>query len=240
MSNPAPTASQPRVRGDQDPRIADLLHGMQAEAAKGGLDIDTAVYDSASLAWTTPVLMGSGSLDAPVGFFGRDPGRTEVELREPFIGRGGSLVRDGLHRARHGENAPDLQARINVGQRFFWANTVPYKPLGNKAWSVRIKRRFVPFVRTLLVERWQGTDLITFGNVAFDWFRLAFPQQKEAIRAFWARPDRYEATFALELGNRTLQVRPLPHPSPLNATWYPKIPALLDQRLAQAGVDARY
>ena len=72
MSNPPPTAAKARVRGDQDPRIADLLHEMQAEAAKGGLDIDTAVYDD-SLAWTTPVLMGSGSLDAPVGFFGRDP-----------------------------------------------------------------------------------------------------------------------------------------------------------------------
>ena len=110
----------------------------------------------------------------------------------------------------------------------------------HQAWSVRVKRRFIPFVRTLLVERWTGTDLITFGNVAFDWFRLAFPHHKVAIREFWRRPDRYEATCVLELGTRVLHIRPLPHPSPLNATWYPRLPALLDRRLAETGVDPSY
>ena len=232
--------SEARTRGDRDPRVRDVIDAIKAEASAAELSIDTAAYDSAGLPWTTPVLLGSGSLDAPVGFFGRDPGRTEVDLQEPFVGRGGRIVRDALHRARHGCDAPDEAARVAVGKSFFWANTVPYKPVGNKAWSVRVKRRFVPHIRTLLVDRWQGTDLITFGNVAFDWFRLAFPQHKEAIRAFWSRPDRYEATYALELGSRVLRVRPLPHPSPLNATWFGRIPALLDRRLAEIGVDSTY
>jgi uracil-DNA glycosylase len=90
------------------------------------------------------------------------------------------------------------------------------------------------------VDRWTGTELITFGNVAFDWFRLAFPQHKTTIQTFWRRPDRYEATCTLDLGTRSLHIRPLPHPSPLNATWYRHLPALLDQRLAETGVDARY
>ena len=229
------------IRGDQDPRIIDLLAGMQAEAERGDMDVDRPAYTAAGLAPTVPVLMGSGTLDSRVGFFGRDPGRTEVEQREPFIGKGGALVRHGIHRALHGVDAPDASARRAIGQRFFWANTVPYKPTGNKAWSVKVKRRFVPYVRTLLVERWSGTDLITFGNVAFDWFRLAFPAEKTRLRAFWARDDRYEATFELHLQpHRVLRIRPLPHPSPLNATWYKRIPALIDQRLAEAGVGPDY
>lgn len=213
---------------------------MRAEAALGGLDVDTEAYAAAGLHPTTPVLLGSGTLDAPVGFFGRDPGRTEVEQREPFIGRGGSLVRDALHRARHGVDAPDAAARTEVGQACFWANTVPFKPRGNKAWSVKVKRRFVPMVRTLLADRWQGTDLVTFGNVAFDWFRLAYPQHKAAIRAHWARDDRYATSLELDLGPRVLRIHPLPHPSPLNATWYPRIPAMLDARLAEVGIDRSY
>ena len=87
-----------------------------------------------------------------MGIFGRDPGRTEIELNEPFIGKGGQLVRAGLYRAAEvGGELPDLDTSIEVGRRVFWANTVPYKPIGNKAWSVRVKRRFVPYIRDLLV-----------------------------------------------------------------------------------------
>ena len=51
---------------------------------------------------------------------------------------------------RYGGELPDLDTSIEVGRRVFWANTVPYKPIGNKAWSVRVKRRFVPYIRELL------------------------------------------------------------------------------------------
>jgi uracil-DNA glycosylase len=96
-------------------------------------------------------------------------------------------------------------------------------------------------VRELLTEHWKGTDLITFGNVAFDWFRLAFPSQKTALRAFWSSPDRYESTYTLQLPtSRVVQIRPLPHPSPLNATWYKRLPRMIDDRLAEAGVTSDY
>ena len=39
---------------------------------------------------------------ADIGIFGRDPGRHEVVHGEPFVGKGGELVRDGLHRATRG------------------------------------------------------------------------------------------------------------------------------------------
>ena len=230
-----------RQEGDQDPRLRALLSDLRAEAACGNMDIDLPIYASAGLEPSTPVLLGSGTLDSRVGFFGRDPGRTEVEQREPFIGKGGAMVRTAIHRAIHGCDAPDAAARLRVGQQFFWANTVPYKPTGNKAWSVRVKRRFVPFIRTLLVEHWNGTDLITFGNVAFDWFRLAFPEHRDPIKLFWANPDRYTSTFELPVASaRTLRIHPLPHPSPLNASWYSRLPAMLDARLEGCGVDANY
>lgn len=215
--------------------MQDLLDRIQAEARNGDMGIDTPVYAEAGKDPTAPILTGSGSLTAPLGVMGRDPGRFEVVHGEPFIGKGGQLVRDGLHRAAIGGGCPDLAASIAVGQRIFWANTVPYKPLGNKAWSVKVKRRFVPFIRELLVERWAGHDLITLGNVAFDWFRLAEPGLRDDLKAFWARDDRYEASLDIDLAGKRITLHPLPHPSPLNATWYPKFPGLLDARLERLG-----
>lgn len=203
--------------------------------AEAGLDIDAAPYREAGRDPLEPVLLGSGSLEAPVGLFGRDPGRLEAATGEPFVGAGGRLIRDALHRRVHGTDCPDLQASVAVGRQLFWGNTVPYKPIGNKAWSVKVKRRFLPFIRELLVERWTGHDLICLGNVAFDWFRLADKQLGPRLKAYWARPDRYEASLEVELAGKAIRLHPLPHPSPLNATWYPRFPRLMDQRLAQLG-----
>lgn len=212
-----------------------LLGRLAAEAARGEMDVDVAAYAEAGIPVTTPVLLGSGTLDAAVGFFGRDPGRHELLLREPFIGKGGQLIRDGLHRAARGGGCPDLAASVDIGRSVFWGNTVPFKPTGNKAWSVKVKRRFVPMVTELLVERWAGRDLITLGNVAFDWFRLADRSLGPVLKGFWARPDRYQASLEVELRGKAIRLHPLPHPSPLNATWYPRFPSLLDARLAALG-----
>ena len=215
--------------------MQDLLARIAAEASKGEMDVDTPVYDEAGLDPTTPVLLGSGTLQSDIGFFGRDPGRHELIQREPFIGKGGQLIRDGLHRAARGGPCPDLAASVEVGRGVFWGNTVPYKPTGNKAWSVKVKRRFVPMVTELLVDHWTGRDLITLGNVAVDWFRLADRSLGPVIKDFWARDDRYEAVLEVELAGKRIRLHPLPHPSPLNATWYPRFPALLDARLASLG-----
>lgn len=213
----------------------DLLAAMAAEAARGDMDIDEPVYAAAGVPSTTPLLLGSGSLDAPVGILGRDPGRHEVLLGEPFIGKGGQLIRDGFHRARHGTNCPDVDASIEVGRGVFWCNTVPFKPTGNKAWSMKVKRRFVDAITTIVVERWTGHDMLTCGNVAFEWFGVADKSLKPQLKAFWARPDRYEASVEIALRGKPIRLHPLPHPSPLNATWYKKFPALLDRRLESLG-----
>ncbi|WP_295940092.1 hypothetical protein [uncultured Xanthomonas sp.] len=68
---------------------------------------------------------------------------------------------------------------------------------------------------------------------------------RAALEAFWAREDRFQAQTEVELrsedGRRSRRSRrvtlyPLPHPSPLNQTWYKRFPALLDARLRQLAV----
>lgn len=188
-------------------------------------------------------IVGLGAADAQVGFFGRDPGRDEVQHGEPFIGAGGQLVRRALYRRlHHGEPLPDFETSRAIGRDFFWANTVPYKPLGNKAWSTKVKQRFHPAMVELLVERWQGQDLITLGREAFLWFGLLQARETRGrLDAFWAREDRFTSSIDVELrsaggASRTFHLHPLPHPSPLNATWYGRFPGLLDARLEQLDV----
>lgn len=188
-------------------------------------------------------IIGLGPAHARIAIFGRDPGREEVRHGEPFIGAGGQLVRKTLYRYLYGQPMPDFDASLAVGRAFFWANTVPYKPVGNKAWSMRVKRQFQPLMQSLLLSAWQGDRIITLGREAFLWFGIGQPKsERDRIETFWKRSDRFEAAMPLTRsdadGNaRDFTVHPLPHPSPLNATWYKHFPALLEQRLAQ--LDAR-
>jgi uracil-DNA glycosylase len=112
--------------------------------------------------------------------------------------------------------------------------------LGNKAWSMAVKKRFQPLVADLLLNAWQGQDVITLGREAFFWFAINQPrEQKQALEAFWAREDRFTTHIEVQLGDgsteRSLRLHPLPHPSPLNAIWYKRFPALLQARLHQLG-----
>jgi uracil-DNA glycosylase len=215
--------------------IEPLRAAFRAEAAKGEMTTDFEVYTQYDLNPTEPVLLGSGDLKARIGLFGRDPGRTEIELREPFIGKGGQHIRNGLHRALHGSDCVNLAASIEAGRDIFWGNTVPYKPLGNKAWSVKVKRRFAPIVQELLVNHWQGNQLLTCGRVAFFWFGLADKSLKPKLEAFWKREDRFRSCTEINLGGKSIWLHPLPHPSPLNAVWYKRFPGLLDARLKALG-----
>lgn len=186
-------------------------------------------------------IVGLGPANARIGLFGRDPGRDEVRHGEPFIGAGGQLIRRTLYRYLHDRPMPDFEASMAVGRAFFWANTVPYKPVGNKAWPMAVKRRFQPVMQSLLAERWQGRTLITLGREAYLWFGIAQPKAERArIEAFWKRADRFETAITITLAAtdgsaRQVDLHPLPHPSPLNATWYKRFPGLLENRLAQCG-----
>ncbi len=211
------------------------LHAFR-EAAAELQTIDRAIYAEYGRDPLDPII-GEGNPDAAIAFFGRDPGREEVRHHLPFIGTGGQKVRGVLHRHLHGVELPDFEASVTVGQRFFWANTLPYKPIGNKAWPMKAKKRFQPLVADLLLDAWQGREIITLGREAFLWFGIGRnkPDRTE-LEAFWARPDRFEASLEWELQGpddqaRSIRLHPLPHPSPLNATWYKRFPGLLQARL---------
>ncbi|PAU64466.1 uracil-DNA glycosylase family protein [Pseudomonas indica] len=198
--------------------------------------IDQATYARFDKDPLEPII-GLGDPDAPLGFFGRDPGRDEVRYGEPFIGSGGQIVRKVLYRHLHGQDMPDFDASRQLGRDFFWINTVPYKPVGNKAWSMKVKKRFHPLMRRLLIESWHGRHLITLGREAFLWFGIDQPrEQRQRLEAFWEREDRFETHLDVELqaddgAARTFTLHPLPHPSPLNQTWFKRFPGLLGQRL---------
>ena len=198
--------------------------------------IDEAVYKAFDKDPLEPII-GLGPADAPIAFLGRDPGREEVRHGEPFVGSGGQLVRRALYRHLHGGEPPDFEASRAVGDGFFWINTVPYKPLGNRAWSMAVKRRFHPLMRQLLLDNWQGRDVVTLGREAFLWFGL---EQSREVRlqpeSYWQRDDRFSDCLNIGLtgahgGERSLRLHPLPHPSPRNMTWFKRFPTLLEARL---------
>ncbi len=215
--------------------IAGILERLREVAQESGLTVDTTIYERYGRDPRDPVLLGSGDLTSSLGIFGRDPGATEVELAEPFVGSGGQLVRKGLTEALGLPDSPEDPRRIGAGRNVFWANTVPYKPVGNKAWPVSVRRRFGPIIADLLVNYWRGRDLLTLGNNAFFWFGLEDRVLMQRLQEFWNREDRYEANIRVSLCGREITLYPLPHPSPLNARWFKAFPDLLRARLAQIG-----
>jgi uracil-DNA glycosylase len=198
--------------------------------------VDREVYLAAAKDPLEPVI-GHGDPAVAVAIFGRDPGRDEVIQQMPFIGAGGQKVRRTLYQHRYGEEMPDFAASVEIGTHYFWANTVPYKPVGNKAWSMKVKKQFQPLVADLLVNSWSGSEIITLGREAFFWFAInQSAEVKQQLEQFWQRDDRFTATITVAISSvegvvRSVRLHPLPHPSPLNATWYRRFPDLLWARL---------
>ena len=80
--------------------------------------IDTAIYATYDRDPLEPII-GLGDADAPLCFFGRDPGREEVRHGEPFIGSGGQIVRRVLYRHLNGAEMPDFEAGRALGRHYF-------------------------------------------------------------------------------------------------------------------------
>jgi uracil-DNA glycosylase family 4 len=184
-----------------------------------GIDVDC--YARHGQDQTKPVI-GLGRVDARWCFVGRDPGEQEVRLQTPFIGDSGQKIRAVM---------ADCDVRADD---VYWMNTVPFKPIGNKAWPVGVRRQCRPALLELLAG-WQGSAVITFGEAAFRWFGLGDAADRLVIDRFWGRTDKYEAILpiSIELGGveRRLILHPVPHPSRANAAWVNRFPALLAARL---------
>lgn len=129
-----------------------------------------------------PVL-GLGSPNARWCFFGRDPGEQEVLLQKPFVGEAGQKIRAVMREVSLDD------------EDVFWMNTVPYKPTGNKPWSLAVRRRCQrPLLELLL--RWQNGRGIAFGEAAFRWFGMTGSTAHAEINQFL--PKRRSAGFGRE------------------------------------------
>lgn len=220
--------------------IATLIAQVQQEALREDFPLDIPIYQSANLEPTKPILY-AGNLQSPLCFFGRDLGKDEVHAQQPLIGASGTMVREGFYYGIHQQKAPsrkDLDTAVI--ERVLLTNTVPYKPPGNKAYLLKVKQRFRPFIEKLLVFYWQGDQIITLGTEAFKWF--APYGAKGEVDSFYRSSDRFESTLSINLSatddmgmshQRLVKLLPLPHPSPLNQKYYAAFPGMLQKRLAQ-------
>ena len=222
------------------PDIDILISQVQQEAQREEFPIDFPVYQSAGMKPTEPILY-AGNLASPLCFFGRDLGKDEVQARQPLIGASGTMVRQGFYYSVYQQKAPSRKELDNTTiERVLLSNTVPYKPPGNKAYLVKVKKRFRPFLEQLFVFHWQGNQMITLGTEAFKWF--AAYAAKGELDSFYRSEDRFENKLTVNVSatddsgmshTKALTLLPLPHPSPLNQKYYAAFPKMLQQRLAQ-------
>ena len=216
----------------------DTIRERVREAAESTtMSIDREVYARASRDPLDPILC-AGSLDAPVAFFARDLGRDEVLLGQPLIGGAGRRVRRAVHRFLFGVEPPSGDRFLAEAlEHILLTNTVPYKPVGNKAYPGSVRERFRPWAADLLCCCWRGDYVVTLGTEAFLWF--APYARRGALEEFWKRGDRYESEIEVEitaecegkLCSKMLRIAPLPHPSPLNRAYLEVFPKLLESRL---------
>ncbi len=220
--------------------LETLITAVKQEAEREEFPIDVAVYRETDLEPTQPILY-AGNLKSPLCFFGRDLGKDEVYARQPLIGASGTMVREGFYYAIHQQKASSrTKLDETTCDRLLLTNTVPYKPPGNKAYLMKVKNRFRPFIERLLLFHWQGNQVITLGTEAFKWFAPYAP--KGELDNFYKQSDRFEAKLTVNLSasddmgmthQKAITLLPLPHPSPLNQKYYAAFPKMLQQRLAQ-------
>ncbi|MEL6580685.1 MAG: uracil-DNA glycosylase family protein [Cyanobacteria bacterium J06621_12] len=220
--------------------IATLISQVQQEAQREEFPIDVPVYEAAGIEPTEPILY-AGNLHSPLCFFGRDLGKDEVHAQQPLIGASGTMVRQGFYYAVHNDKAPDRKALDDTTiERVLLTNTVPYKPPGNKAYLMKVKKRFRPFLEQLFVLHWQGSQVVTLGTEAFKWF--APYGGKGEVNDFYSSSDRFENQLTVNISatddtgmtqTKAITLLPLPHPSPLNQKYYAAFPKMLQKRLSQ-------
>lgn len=204
----------------RDPFPLDQLKEIAGEIQ--GIDLTCyAMHDKDP---TAPIL-GLGKANARWCFFGRDPGDKEVEEQKLLVGDSGQRIRSVL-------NDFDLDDK-----HIFWMNTVPFKPKDNKKWPMGVVRKCHPILLDLLAN-WQGSDVITFGVQALEWFGLSSPENRRSIAFFQKRSDKFTSQFPVVLSikgvERSFNLHPVPHPSSLNRKWSSQFRHLLKARLQHA------
>jgi len=191
--------------------------------------VDVEVYKLAGRDPHCPLLYG-GNPKARIAFFGRDPGREEIKAWQPLIGISGQRARKALL-----GDLPLEKAKLisESSERAFYFNTVPYKPIGNKAWEPEVILAFRDIIASLLVNFWEGDTLFTLGTEAYQWFAEI---GGDSWRTHWESENRYKKTLNLTIAlnkngtgknQKSIRIVPLPHPSPLNRRYYDLFPGLV-------------
>lgn len=203
---------------------------IEAEARRAEFDVCSETYAAAERDPAVPIVC-AGALDAPVCLFGRELGREEVHEGQPLIGSGGRRLRRVVHETLIGP-APRAERRFDaVLDHVLLTNTVPYRPVGNRAYGKRTVDRFRPFVERLLGAIWSGERIVALGQQALLWF--APYAEDGAVAAAWADRDaRFDVTLDVTLAGRRLALRCVPHPSPLSP-FKADFPRLLARALRQ-------
>jgi len=203
-----------------DPSPLDQLKKIAGEIQ----GIDLTCYAKHDKDPTAPIL-GLGKPNARWCFFGRDPGESEVKEQKLFVGRAGKKIESVM---------ADFGLEY---EHIFWMNTVPFKPIGNKKWPMGVVRKCHPILLDLLAN-WQGSDVITFGVQALEWFGLSSPENRRSIALFQKRSDKFTSQLQVVLSikgvERSFTLHPVPHPSNLNRAWSSHFPHLLMVRLQRA------
>ncbi len=199
-------------------RASDTLRGLLGavadEARRAPFDICRDTYTAARRDPHEPILC-AGNLDAPYCAVARELGKDEVLLGEPLIGMSGRRFRRAVHEARIGA-APKSERRFEaVLEHVLITNTVPYRPVGNRAYGRATKERFRPFVERLLAEHWTGDQLLALGQHAFLWF-APYAAPGEVADAWADREQRFDRTLDVTIRGKHATLHCLPHPSPLS------------------------
>ena len=105
----------------------------------------------------TQLVMGDGSLDAPIVFIGEAPGRKEDEQGKPFVGASGKFLDEML--ASVGLKRADI----------YITNIVKYRPPENRDPSTEEKRAFWPYLIRQL-EIINPRVIVTLGRHAMNCF----------------------------------------------------------------------
>ncbi len=209
-----------------------LRQEMEASARRLGLPLDRSAYRAAGRSAWAPILC-AGNPRAQICIVGRDLGRDEVLQGQPLVGASGRAVRQGILSALGRTAAPEDRLLEAALPHVLLCNLVPYKPLGNRAFSASVRETFRPFLERVLVRHWRGNAVLTLGNEAYAWFERysVQPWQDLPARARYACEVACEIRIDAGREHRRLTVCPLPHPSPANATWRRHFPELLARRL---------
>ncbi len=207
-----------------------------SKLAAGLAQLDRSAYAAVGKDSSVPV-MGLGLPTATLCIMGRDPGRAEIAAGAPFMGPSGRVLRRMLTAQTPARSTDGKSAGCNTPPAsLFWLNTVPYKPIANRAWPLTVQRLFQPLIRDIMLSQWRGDRVITLGNQAFHWFGIGQPPGEQArMDTYWSGDRRYLDPVRILVANakrrRWLTLYPLPHPSPANAVWRERFPALLQRHL---------